>query len=153
MGLDQAELWGMSIRNHISFGSNLASVMDLKRIQTPYSLSCDFGGDKTFASRWSGGSVQVWLQLWAPAGHLVIWQSLLRLFQKVIEGLEGTHCHSGQNQQLSSLTCCLALLGRVLASTNTRCFLVSCSLLAATCLRKTCYHSCDTDSVQKSTRF
>ena len=62
----------MSLRNLTSLGSDLASVTDLKRIQTPYSLCCDFGGDKTFPIRWWGGRVQVWVQVWAPAGHLAI---------------------------------------------------------------------------------
>ena len=50
---------GMSLRKVTSLGSNLASVTDLKRIQTPHSLCCDFGGYKTFTTRWSGGTVQV----------------------------------------------------------------------------------------------
>ena len=37
---------GMSLRKVTSLGSNLASVTDLKRIQTPHSLCCDFGGDQ-----------------------------------------------------------------------------------------------------------
>ena len=72
----------MSLRKDTSLGSNLASVTDLKRIQTPNSLCCDFGGYKTLATRWSGGRVQFWVQFWAPTGHLA-------MFQKVIEGLEG----------------------------------------------------------------
>ena len=42
-------VWGMRIQNltlQSSLGSNLASVTDLTRIQTPHSLCCDFGGDK-----------------------------------------------------------------------------------------------------------
>ena len=53
---------GMSLRKVTLLGSNLASVTDLKRIETPHSLCCDFGGYKTFATRWSGGTVQVWVQ-------------------------------------------------------------------------------------------
>ena len=63
-----------------------ASVTDLKRIETPHSLCCDFWGYKP-------------LQLVGQAAQFkfeskfeplqVIWQSLGRLFQKVIEGLEG----------------------------------------------------------------
>ena len=64
---------GMSLRKVTSLGSNLASVTDLKGIETPHSLCCDFGGDKTFTTwtRWSGG-IQVWVQVWAPACHLAI---------------------------------------------------------------------------------
>ena len=36
-----------------------AFLTDLKRIQTPHSLFWDFGADKTFTTRWSGGRVQV----------------------------------------------------------------------------------------------
>ena len=63
---------GMSLRKVTSLGSNLASVTDLKRIEIPHSLCCDFGGYKTFTTRWSGGRVQVWVQVWAPACHLAI---------------------------------------------------------------------------------
>ena len=35
---------GMSLRNLTSLGSNLASVKDLKRIETLHSLCCDSGG-------------------------------------------------------------------------------------------------------------
>ena len=65
-------LLGMSLKKVTSLGSNLASVTDLKRIETPHSLCCDFGGYKTFTTRWSGGRVQVWVQVRAPAGHLAI---------------------------------------------------------------------------------
>ena len=76
----------MSLRKGTSLGSNLASVMYLKRIETPHSLFCDSEAIKP-------------VQL---VGHVaefkfeskfeplpVIWQSLRRLFKKVIEGLEG----------------------------------------------------------------
>ena len=43
---------------------------DLKRIQTPHSLLWGFGGDKTFTTCWSGGRVQVWVQVRAPAGPI-----------------------------------------------------------------------------------
>ena len=63
---------GMSLRKVTLLGSNSASVTDLKRIQTPHSLYCDFGGYKGFTTCWSGGKVQVWVQVWAPACHLAI---------------------------------------------------------------------------------
>ena len=53
---------GMSLTNLTSLsslGSNLASVTDLKRIQAPHNLCCDFGGYKTLTTCWSGGRVQV----------------------------------------------------------------------------------------------
>ena len=39
---------GMNLRKVTSLGSNLASVTDFKRIETPHSLCCDFGGYKIF---------------------------------------------------------------------------------------------------------
>ena len=45
--------------NLAQIGTNLASVTDLKRFETPHSLCCDFGGYKTFTTCWSGGRVQV----------------------------------------------------------------------------------------------
>ena len=76
----------MSLRKVTLLGSNLASVMDLKRIQTPHSLCCDFRASVISEAHWLGGRVQVWVQVWALQ---VIWQFLWRLFQKVIKGLEG----------------------------------------------------------------
>ena len=97
---------GMSIRNLTSLGSNLAPGTDLKRIQTQHSLCCDFE-----ATHWSGGRVQVWVQVCAPARHLAI-------SQKAVP--EGNRRFSGKNQRPSSLGRYLALLGQVgWASTNT----------------------------------
>ena len=71
-----AVLWalGMSLRKVTSLGSNLASVTDLKRNETQHSLCFDFGGYnlKTFTTCWSGGTVQVRVQVRAPAVHLAI---------------------------------------------------------------------------------
>ena len=135
--------------------AQIRHVTDLKGIETPYSLCCDFGGYKTFTTRWSGGTVQVWVQVRAPAGHLAISSKPnRRLFQKVIEGLEGIV--SGQNQQPSSLGRSPALLARVgRASTNTGRFRVGgsrCRQQQAR-LRKTCYHSFNTESIQEPIRF
>ena len=110
-------------------------------------LCCDFGGYDTFTTRWSGGRVQVRVQVWAPACHMAI--SL-----KAVP--EDNRRFRGQNQLPSSwgrAPAWLAQVGR--ASTNTGRFRVSgsrCGPRQAR-LRKTCYHSCDTDSVQESTRF
>ena len=101
----------MSLRKVASLGSNLASVTDLKRIQTPHSLCCDFGGDKTFTTRWSGCRVQVWVQVWAPAAQLAI-------SPKAVP--EGNRRFRGQNQWPSAWGSSPALLARVgRASTNT----------------------------------
>ena len=134
------------ISRHI-LGPNLASVTDLKRIQTPHSLCCDFRGDKTFTTSWSGGRVQVESKF-EPLQ--VIWQSLRSLVQKVIEGLE-----SEINGQALGAALRLARVGRASLSTNTGRFRVGgsrCGPRQAR-LRKACYHSCDTDSTQSSTRF
>ena len=123
------------------------SVTNLK---TPHTLLCDFRGNKTFTTSWSGSRVtrvQVWVQVWAPVGHLAI--SL-----KAVP--EGNQRFRGQNQQPSSWGSSLALHGQVgLASTNTGCFQSLLQSAASHCrqqpasLRKTCYHSCDIDSVQR----
>ena len=94
----------------ISNCSNLASVTVSKRIETPHSLCCDFGGYKTFTTRWSGGTVQVWVQVWAPASDLAI-------SPKAVP--ESNWRFRGQNQRSSSWgrsPALLAWVGR--ASTN-----------------------------------
>ena len=138
---------GMSLRNFTLLGPDLESVKDLKRIETPYSLCCDFKGYKP-------------LQLVGQAAEFkfeskfeplpVIWQSLPKAVP------EDNRRFRGQNQWPSSwgrAPARLAHVGR--ASTNTGRFRVGdsrCGQRPAR-LRKTCYHSCDTDSVQESTRF
>ena len=134
-------VWGMSLIKVTSLGSNLASVTDL--IQTPHSSCCHLGGYKP-------------LQLVGQVAEFkfeskfeplqVIWQSFRRLFQ--------TFDHRRfrrQNQRPSSWGRCPALLAWVgRASTNTGHFRVGgsrCGPRPAR-LRKTCYHSCDTDSVR-----
>ena len=110
--MSQGPVLGMSLRKVISLGSNLVLVMGLKRIQTPHSLCCDFGGYKTFTTRWLGGRVQVWVQVWAPAGHLAI-------SPKAVP--EDNRRFTRQNQRPSSWGCSLALLVLVRrASTNTQ---------------------------------
>ena len=53
--------------------------------QSPHSLCCDLGGCKTFTTPWSGGKPE-FESKFEPLP--VIWQSLRRLFQKAIGGLE-----------------------------------------------------------------
>ena len=67
-------------------------------------LCCDFGGDKTFTTRWSGSIVQVWVQVWAPEGHLAI-------YPKAVP--EGNRRYRGHTQRLSSWGRSPALLWRV----------------------------------------
>ena len=127
------------LRNVTSLGSNLASVTDLKRIQFPHSLCCDFGGYKTF--------VQVWVQVWAPASHLAIFPQ---------EVPEGNWRFRVQNQLPSSWGLSPALLAQVgWMSTNTGRFRVCSSRFGPqpARLRKICYYSCYTDSVQESKMF
>ena len=52
--------------------SSIFEVLRYKKNQTPHSWFWDFRADKFFTTCWSGGRVQVWVQVWAPAGHLVI---------------------------------------------------------------------------------
>ena len=44
--MNSRAVWGMSIRNLTSLSLDLASATDLKCIQTPHSLCCDFRGNK-----------------------------------------------------------------------------------------------------------
>ena len=95
------------------------------------------------------------VQFLAPATsacHPMIWQSFLKASP------EDNWRIRLQNQWPSSWGSAPAQLqvGPVwLSSTNTGCFLVSCRRCGPqqACLRKTCYHSCFTDSVRQSKRF
>ena len=138
---------GMSLWKVTLLGSNLASVTDFKRIETPHSLCCDFGGYETFTTRWSCGTVQVWVQVWALAVHLAFSPKSVP---------EGNWRFRVQNQQPSSWGSSPALLARDRrASTNTGRFPVCCSRCWhwQARLREKYYHSCDTDSVRESARF
>ena len=105
------QCWAWALKKVTLLGSNLASVTDLKGIETPHSLCCDLGGYKTFTTRWSGGRVQVWVQVWAPPCHLAT-------SPKAVP--EGYQRFLGQNQLPSSWGRSPALLARVgRASTNT----------------------------------
>ena len=139
---------GSSVR--VDINSPLSSIwafsMDLKRIQTSPCLFWDFGADKTFTTCWSGGRVYVWVQVWAPAGHLaIIPEDYSRRQSKVLTAKSMAKVLG----QRSGTACQVGRVGR--ASKVTRCFWVSCSRcwprLARS--RKTCYHSCDTDSVRE----
>ena len=116
------------------------------RIQTPHILFWDIGADKTFTTRYSGGSVQVWVQVRALASSK---GSNLAIS-------EGNRRFSGQNQWPSSWGRAPALLGLVWrASTNTGRFRFCCSRCGPWQARlwKTCYHSCYADLVRESTRI
>ena len=131
----------MSLRKVTLLGSNLASVTDLKGIQT----RCDFWGDKTL--NLYNSLIRLQSSGFEPLS--VIWQTL-RLFQKVIEGLEGEiNCQTLGVALLQSPVLLRLALVR-LASTNTGCFQVSCSCCWSrqASLRKTCNHSWDTESVK-----
>ena len=82
--ISRAAVQGMSLRKVTSLGSNSASATDLKRIETPQSLCCDFRGYKTFTTRRQSSSLSPSLSpCWSSGNHS------RRLFQKTIEGLEG----------------------------------------------------------------
>ena len=126
----------------------------LKRIQTPHSLLnfiVGFWGRQNLhnpLARLQSSSLSPSSSPCQPVP--VIWQSL----QKAI--LEDNWMFWLQNQWLISWGSAPAQVGRVwLASTNTGCFLVCCSRCRQqpACLRKTCYHCCNTDSLQQSKRF
>ena len=124
-----------------------------KRIQIPHSWFWDFRADETSTTLWSGSRVQVWVQVWAPVAHLAITSEL---------------CSRRQSKVLtaklmpwwpSSWGSAPAQLGRVRQPRKHRAFQSRRqSLRAATGwgparLRKISYHSCDTDSVQESTKI
>ena len=142
-------VWGMSLRNFTkftSFGSNLASVTGLKRIQTPHSLCCGFWADKTFTIRWSGRLRRQSSSLSPSSSPCLSPKSVP----------EGNRRFRGQNQSPSSWDNFPALLGRVgRSNTNTGRFRVggSCCGSRQARLKKTCCHSCNPDSVQESKRF
>ena len=63
--MKQSGRWGLIY----SQWSISAFLTDLKRFQTPHSLFWDFRANKSFPTSWSGGRLEVWVQVWAPAGH------------------------------------------------------------------------------------
>ena len=101
----------MSIRNLTSFGSNLnlASVKDLKSIQTSHSLcsGCGLAG-KPLQLIGQEAEFKFESKFEPPAGHLAI--SLKAHWQAVTEGNQRFR---GQNQLPSSWGSSLALLGLV----------------------------------------
>ena len=116
------------------------NLQETLKISSLPSLCRDFGADNTFTTRWSGCRVQVWVQVWAPAGHLAIWWSLPK-------AITGDYRRSWlQIQELSSWG------PRSDGRAQTQGAGVSESATAAgtRCgprpapLRKKCYHSCDT---------
>ena len=90
-----------------------ASETLLRLAQIGISLCCGFRGDKTFTTRWSGGRVQVWVQIWAPVGHLAISPNAVP---------EGNRRFRGQNQLSSSWGHSPALLERVRRANKYRAF-------------------------------
>ena len=134
--------WGL-ISTHLC-----PQIRRLKRIQTPQGLLTVILG---FQSRQNSYNplvrIQVWVQVWALAGHLAITpESYSRRQSKVLTaksmaklfgpcsgtawaGRTGKHKH------------------RAFPSLLSRCG------PRPACLRKTYYHSCDTDSVRGSKRF
>ena len=134
---------GMSLRKVTSLGSNSASVTDLKefKLHTVYDVILEAIKPLQLV-----GYVAEFKFEALP----VIWECLLRLFQKVIEGLEGKI--KGQAHGAALLLFLRWLDGR--AQTQGVPSRLQ-SLQATTGSWKTCYHSssCDADSVQESTNF
>ena len=142
---------GMSLRKVTLLGSNLASVTDLKKelkIHTVCAVISEAIKPYNSLVRRQSSSLSPNL---SPCRYCHLAISL-----KAVP--ESNRRFRGQNQLPSSWGCSpgpalLALVGQ--ASTNTGRFQVCCSrcLQRQASLRKTCYHSCYTDSVQDSTRF
>ena len=121
------------------FFLNFGDLMDLKRIQTPHRFIWVFGAEKTFATRWSGGRVQVR----AAACHLAITPEgysrrelkvlTAKSMAELLRARFGT-AWAGRTDEIKH---------RAFSSQRQ-------SLRAATgSLRKTCYHPYDTDSVRE----
>ena len=64
--------WWIRVGINSQLSSISAFSTDLKRIQTPHRLFLVFWADKTSTTHCSGGRVQVWVQVWAPACQLAI---------------------------------------------------------------------------------
>ena len=104
---------------------------DSKRIETPHRLFWNFGVDKTSTTHWSGGRVQVWVQVQAPACHLAI----------TPEGYSRSYSNGSKAKSMAEL------LGprsgtawaQAMLTGGTRCGPQPARL------KKKCYHSCDTD--------
>ena len=90
-------IWGMSIEIFTQLASITASSIDLKRIWTVHSLLREFWADNFFTNLWSGGIIQVWVQVW----------DLQKLFQKTLDCSDckmngralGLHSLSGSDGQ------------------------------------------------------
>ena len=106
---------------------------------------------KTFTTHWSGGRVQVWVEVWAPACHLTPEgysrrQSKFLTAKSILKLLRTRSCQ------------CTAWAGWThdgQASTNTGRFLVCSSRCwqRQAHSRKKCYHFCNTDSVESQKGF
>ena len=89
---------GMSIRNFITLGSNLASVTDIKefKLHTVYAVISEAIKPVQLVGQATEFKFE---SKFKPL--LVIWQSLRRLFQKIIEGFD---CKiNGQGQGLGAV--------------------------------------------------
>ena len=138
--LSPRPVWWMRVE--IDSGSQLSSISAFWKVQTPQRLFWDFWPDKTITTSWSGSKVQV-----APAGHLAItFKGYSRRQSKVLTAKSNA-------ELLGSTPALLEMFW--LASTNKGSFLVgrSCCWQRQAHFGKTCYHSCDTDSVLESVRF
>ena len=148
--LRKQSAWLFTSIRRLDILSALSSITDLKRIQTPHSLFWDFGAYKTFTTRWSGGRVQVWVQVQSLP---VIWQSLQIQIRVSKAFPEDNRRFWQQNQWLSSWGRTQAQLARVgLVRSNTGNFQVGgsrCWHWATGSLEENVL-SCDADSVQES---
>ena len=79
-------VWGMSLRNVTSLGSSLASVTDLKEFKLHPFYAVISEAIKPLQLIGQAAEFRFECKFEPLA---VIWQSFLRLFQKVIEGFEG----------------------------------------------------------------
>ena len=141
-GVKQSGGWGL-VSTH-----KCPQFLCLQWTSKEFKLNTDYSGTVTFTTHWSHCRVQDWVQVWAAVGHLAIApKAHSRRISKVLNAnLWYSHSFWGRARAQ------LGLVGWV--STNTGCFWVGqgcshCWLLKAL-LRKTCYHSCNTDLVGES---
>ena len=124
------------------------SSTDLRRIQTPHSLFRAFRSSKIFTICWSRQSscrIQVWVQLWAPAGHLEITPQYYFRRQLKVLGAKSMAEPLGQRSSTAWADMTSKHKHRVFPTWWQ-------SLLAATgsLEEKKCRHSCKIDLVQES---
>ena len=149
-------VWWMRVGIDSLLSSHQVFLWDLKRISTPHKLFRDFGADVTITTRWSGGRVQVQVQV-SPC--LSSGNHPRRLFQKTKANGQKTKAYIDHKaSSLLSLALRAALrhsLGWSDRRAQTQCIQVggSCCWPQQARLKETCYHSYDTEKILMLCKF